>query len=106
MPHLSGAQLQRIAARAGHDQLEVFGHPGNFRIRCSCGYQSTRRRTEALAAQAGIHHVHQVVQQIDGLVTMSGVPLNRAIERVRVTNFPAPPAAQNDADTPPAAVAG
>lgn len=101
MPHYTTRQLARIAARAGHEDLTVTGGPGAFRISCSCGYSSTRRQTEALAAQAGIHHLNVIVRDIVGMVTMSGRTMEYAIESSRVKTLQATPSSKVDAgDTP------
>jgi hypothetical protein len=59
MPYLTLAEVARAAANLGHTDLEVvpLGAGTWWRCTCACGYQSTRRRTAALAADAAAHHM-------------------------------------------------
>lgn len=58
MGYISNEDLAQVAARLGHTGLEIYTAPSGFwRVRCDCGYESTRRRTAAIAAQAAVHHV-------------------------------------------------
>lgn len=54
------AQLKR-ASELGHTLTIEQRSDENFRVLCTCGYSSTRRRTEFLAISAGVHHSAQVV---------------------------------------------
>ena len=60
-------QVATIAANLGHRDLRVVpltarAERGNWRAECSCGYRSTRRQTELIAAQAAAHHVETIVR--------------------------------------------
>jgi hypothetical protein len=64
MPDLSLAQIAHIASNLGHANLEVvpMGRGTWWMATCSCGYHSTRRRTQALAADAAAHHVTTIAR--------------------------------------------
>ena len=53
------------AALLGHTVSVEENAKGNVRAVCSCGYVSTYRRTLALAATAGVHHIGILVGQAD-----------------------------------------
>jgi hypothetical protein len=56
---MSLAEVARIAGNFGHSNLTVIptGSGTWWKCTCSCGYESTRRRTVALAADAAAHHM-------------------------------------------------
>lgn len=63
----------QIAAQLGHE-LEVYHRRPerpSWRARCSCGWESTDRRTQAVALGAGFHHAGLVVgaSRRDGATT-------------------------------------
>lgn len=58
MPYLSLETVKRVCADLGHSDLEVYQAPSGFwRCRCSCGYESTRRRSRRDASEAAGHHM-------------------------------------------------
>ena len=54
------AEQIRRAAALGHSLELLEATPGRHRVRCSCGYESTNRRSAALALGAGAHHAGKV----------------------------------------------
>ena len=59
--HYSLQDRVAIASALGHASPQVVERrEGHWNFVCACGYRSTRRRTSALAQQAGIHHLRVV----------------------------------------------
>lgn len=66
MPHISFQELREGAARLGHVNMSVVPmRPAEglswWRGECGCGYRSTRRTSQALAADALVHHLMKSV---------------------------------------------
>lgn len=71
---LSNAEVIALAARLGHTDLNVAQTPrGHWRASCSCGMQTTNRRTAADAAGAAVHHLQIIVRdaRTSGMSTRS-----------------------------------
>jgi hypothetical protein len=64
MPNVTAAQMARIAAALGHRNLRVDpSGAAAWRCSCSCGYESTNKRTPALAAGSAVHHLELIVAE-------------------------------------------
>lgn len=63
-----------MAASMGHANPAVFETVrGRFVVTCSCGYQSTTRRTFVDALEAGVHHaLKEVAAQLRNGVSVPG----------------------------------
>lgn len=61
---LSMRELGTIARNLGHRDLRVvpMAGPGWWRAECGCGYRSTRRTSEAEAADTAVHHVTKIAR--------------------------------------------
>ena len=57
---VSLAQVRRVAAGYGHNNLRVEQRGTWWVAACGCGYTSARRRTTELALGAVLHHVRGI----------------------------------------------
>jgi len=62
MPRLTLKQVARVAENLGHRDLAVVPRGIRWAATCSCGYSSTGRQTQALAAQAAAHHLEVITR--------------------------------------------
>lgn len=61
---MSDKDAAEICRALNHPPAGVYSRtPEKHRFECSCGYQSTYRRTFALAVEAGIVHMRKVAAE-------------------------------------------
>jgi hypothetical protein len=61
MPNISLSDMRRISEGFGHS-LTVSSAGNGYVARCKCGYSSTRRRNEVIAAGAAVHHLELIIK--------------------------------------------
>lgn len=61
---MNRAQLFALAHALGHSDPALWEtRGGRFYVTCSCGYQSTTRRTPTDALGAGVHHALKIAKE-------------------------------------------